>query len=589
MNDENKTLFENEEEATAETAVSDSDSAAPDVSDFAPAQDEEECFIETEEEASDEEDFDIEIFEEKEHNPEDAASESAPAEQEIPTVQAEPVGQYPPDGYADPNYANQGQYPPYGAPRPPYGAPRPPYGARPPYNPNQPPYNGNRNPYSGAPYAQGGYRPAPNPAPAPAAPVAPPEKKKNNRGLKVFTAIVCVLLAISVLFSGVLLAKYNRQSPGTNNPPSPSSPSTNEPNSDGPSLNIASSPATVEGALTTAEIAEKVKPSIVGIVVYTSNSGSSAGEGTGVIMAENDAHTETYIVTCAHVISDPGIKVKVQTEDGTSYDATIVGFDSRTDLGVVKISATGLPAAEFGDSDNLRVGDNVFAIGNPGGVEFFGSFTGGYVSAIDRPVSSEIGYTMKCIQHDAAINPGNSGGALVNVYGQVIGINSQKIAATDYEGMGFAIPVTSAKSVIDNLIKYGYVPNRPKLGITYYPVSASTQYSMVAQIQGLPAGALIIDQIDDESSLANTEARRYDMIIAVDGKELTTADVLLERIDNGKVGDKMTLTLCRVNSNYTISKFDVTITLVEDRGGSMVESTEPDYVDPFEYFNPFGE
>ena len=189
---------------------------------------------------------------------------------------------------------------------------------------------------------------------------------------------------------------------------------------------------------------------------------------------------------------------------------------------------------------------------------------------------------MKCIQHDAAINPGNSGGALVNVYGQVIGINSQKIAATEFEGMGFAIPITSAKPIIDNLTKVGYVPNRPKLGITYYPVSSSTQYSMIAQIQGLPAGALIIDEIDDESSLANTEARRYDMIIAVDGKKLTTADVLLERIDQGKVGDTMTLTLCRVNSNYTVTKFDITITLVEDKNDSNAP-TEPDYVDPFEY------
>ena len=469
---------------------------------------------------------------------ESAPSEESPAEQEIPQVDAEPV----------PNPAGQG-YNPYS-------------------NPNPSPYN--QNPY----------RPAPAPIPT--------EKKDSSRGLKIFTVIVCILLALSLLLSGTLISKYSKMGSNDNNP-SVTTPSTeNTETGNGPSLNIASSPATVEGALTTAQIAEKVKPSIVGIVVYTNNSGSTAGEGTGVVMGENEAHTETYIVTCAHVISDAGIKVKVQTEDGTSYDAEIVGFDSRTDLGVVKIKAVGLPAAEFGNSDNLRVGDSVFAIGNPGGVEFFGSFTGGYVSAIDRPVSSDIGYTMKCVQHDAAINPGNSGGALVNVYGQVIGINSQKIAATDYEGMGFAIPITSAKAIIDNLIQFGYVPNRPKLGITYYPVSASTQYSMIAQIQGLPAGTLIIDEIDDESSLASTQARRYDMIIAVNGRELTTADVLLELIDKGKVGDTMTLTLCRVNSNYSVDKFDVTITLVEDRSGSMVEETEPQYVDPFEYFNPFG-
>lgn len=539
MDNENKNLFENEEigTQTPDTAP------AEDNENFAPAEETQPESVET------------------------PAAEDAP--QEIPTVQAEPVTPPPAGNCTQQNPAGQRPYNPYGA-TPPYGA-------------NQPPYN--RNPYSNVPYNQNPYNPTPVSYTAPEV----TEKKPANRGLKIFTAIVCILLVLSLVFCASLVLKYkNGKGLGgdTQNPNSPSQNATN--NGNGPSLDIASIPAAVEGALTTAQIAEKVKPSIVGIVVYTNNSGSTAGEGTGVIMGENETHTETYIVTCAHVISDPGIKVKVQTEDGTTYDATIVGFDSRTDLGVVKISTTGLPAAEFGNSDNLRVGDSVFAIGNPGGVEFFGSFTGGYVSAIDRPVSSDIGYTMKCIQHDAAINPGNSGGALVNVYGQVIGINSQKIAATDYEGMGFAIPITSAKAIIDNLTKFGYVPNRPKLGITYYPVSASTQYSMIAQIQGLPSGTLIIDEIDSESSLANTEARRYDMIIAVNGKKLTTADVLLELIDNGKVGDTMTLTLCRVNSNYTISKFDVTITLVEDKGDSTVETTEPDYVDPFEYFNQFG-
>ena len=306
-------------------------------------------------------------------------------------------------------------------------------------------------------------------------------------------------------------------------------------------------------------------------------------------MGEDSTGTYTYIITCAHVISDAGVSVRVQTEDGTTYDAEIAGFDTRTDIGVLKVKAKGLPAAEFGDSSALVVGDPVYAIGNPGGVELFGSFTSGYVSSIDRPVNSEIGYTMKSIQHSAAISPGNSGGMLVNAYGQVIGINSQKIAATDYEGIGFAIPITSAKEIIENLISYGYVPDRPKLGITYYPVSASAQYSMIAQIKGLPAGTLIINEISSDGSLANTEARQYDMIIAVDGKPLTTADVLLERIDNGKVGDKMTLTLCRVNSNYSIDEFEVEVTLVEDKGGSEpITTTQAYYIDPFEYFNQFG-
>ncbi|MBE6820833.1 MAG: trypsin-like serine protease [Ruminococcaceae bacterium] len=412
---------------------------------------------------------------------------------------------------------------------------------------------------------------------------APQPVKKERKGLKVFAACLALVLVFALGFGVASIRKDNN---GSNI-------SASNKNTDGPQLNINESPVTptaasVDGALTTAQIAEKVKPSIVGIVVYTQRSNSSAGEGTGVIMGEDKSGEYTYIVTCAHVISDAGIQVRVQTEDGTAYDAEIVGIDTRTDLGVLKIKAKGLPAAEFGDSNALKVGDSVYAIGNPGGVEFFGSFTGGFVSAIDRPVSSEIGYTMKCIQHDAAINPGNSGGALVNVYGQVIGINSQKIAATDYEGMGFAIPTTAAKSIIDDLIAYSYVPNRPKLGITYYPVSSSAQYSMIAQIKGLPAGTLIINEISPDSSLANTEVRQYDMITAVNGKALTTADVLLEKIDNGKVGDKMTLSICRVNGDYSIEEFDVEITLVEDKGGSEPVTTTQYYIDPFEYFNQFG-
>ncbi|MBR6785079.1 MAG: trypsin-like peptidase domain-containing protein [Clostridia bacterium] len=498
--------------------------------------------------------------------PEESAPAAPQEPADIPKVEAEKVYERPFEREADTSYSEyQRQSAQYS-----------PYGSRP-YNPSGNHENASRS------QQKNEYRVYNYNQPTQSQVCETENNNDSNKGLKIFAAIVSILLVFALVFSGVIIFKQLKGTQPENitvtNPPKRGDAE------NAPAVNIAAMP---ENALTTREIAEKVKPAIVGIVVYTNNSGKSAGEGTGVIWEEDATGTYTYIITCAHVISDPGIKVRVQTENGTMYDGEIVGLDSRTDLGVVKIKATGLPKAELGDSDALRVGDNVFAIGNPGGVEFFGSFTGGYVSAIDRPVSSEIGYTMKCIQHDAAINPGNSGGALVNVYGQVIGINSQKIAATDYEGMGFAIPMSSAKQIIEELTQFGYIPNRPKLGISYYPVSASTQYSMIAQIQGLPAGTLIIDKIDSESSLAKTEARQYDMIIAVNGQDLTTADILLELIENSKVGTKLTLTLCRVNSNYTISKFDVEVTLVEDKSTSNVEATEPNYVDPFEYYNPYG-
>ncbi|MBR3781546.1 MAG: trypsin-like peptidase domain-containing protein [Clostridia bacterium] len=412
----------------------------------------------------------------------------------------------------------------------------------------------------------------------------PPQPQKSGKGKKIFFAIIAVVIVFALGFGAASISKSADKNPQTSTSDRPV-------NKDLPEVNINESPVSPTklssggGVLTGAQIHAKLAKSNVGIVVYARNTNSSAGEGSGIIMGEDKTGTYTYIITCAHVINDAGVNVSVQTEDGTTYEAEIAGFDTRTDIGVLRIKANGLPAAEFGDSNSLVVGDPVYAIGNPGGIEFFGTQTTGFISAIDRPVSSEIGYTMKCIQHDAAINPGNSGGMLVNAYGQVIGINSQKIAATEYEGMGFAIPISSAKEIIENLIQFGYVPDRPKLGITYYPVSASAQYSMIAQIKGLPAGTLIINEIDPDSSLANTNVRQYDMITAVNGKPLTTADVLLELIDGGKVGDKFTLSICRVNSNYTFEEFDVDITLIEDKSSSEpMTTTQPQYIDPFEYF-----
>lgn len=236
-------------------------------------------------------------------------------------------------------------------------------------------------------------------------------------------------------------------------------------------------------------------------------------------------------MTCAHVISGGG-SVRVQLSDETQYDATVVGYDSKTDIGVLKIKATGLKAAEFGDSDKLSVGETVYAIGNPGGTAFAGSFTNGIVSAISRPVNSQIGYEMICIQHTAAINPGNSGGALVNEYGQVIGINSSKIASTDYEGMAFSVPSVTAKEVYDEIVANGYVTNRPKLGITYSPASSSQMYSMIVSLKDLPAGSLIVQSVQSDSSLASQDVKQGDLITKVNGKDLDSADDLPDLIDN---------------------------------------------------------
>lgn len=424
-----------------------------------------------------------------------------------------------------------------------------------------------------------------------------PEKKqkKSSAGKK----ILALLLAVIVIICGVIGAYSVKNK-------SQKSVSDNSSSQGGATLKIedSKSVASVDSSdgLSSEEIYAMNQKSNVGIILYTSNqsffsSGNSskssnvAGEGSGIVMGPADDKSVIYIITCAHVISNAQSKnyrIVVQDYEGNQYDATYVGADSKTDIGVISVKYTDkLPAAKFGDSSKLVIGETVYAIGNPGGTEFFGSFTKGMVSSIERPVSNEIGYEMKSIQHDAAINPGNSGGMLLNSSGQVIGINSSKIASTEYEGMGFAIPITSAQPIINDLIANGHVTNRPKLGITYSPISAYPMYAMVAHYNNLPAGSLIIREIPSKSALTGTKIQAGDLITAVNGEKLETADVLLDKIENGKVGDKLTLTIVRLNeSNYEIeSTFDVTVALIEDDGQTETTTQATQSIEDF--FSPF--
>ena len=352
--------------------------------------------------------------------------------------------------------------------------------------------------------------------------------------------------------------------------------------------------------LTPKEIYRKVLEASVGILVYN-KSDSLASEGSGVLFKEDNDGKYTYIVTCAHVIAGTDGTVMVQLHNEKQYKAEIVGFDNRTDIGVLRIEESGLTLAEVGDSAKLAVGDTVYAIGNPGGVEFANSFTGGMISALDRPVnSSSSGYTMECIQHTAAINPGNSGGALVNVFGQVIGINSMKIVDDEYEGMGFSVPSSVFVDIVNNIIVNGYVANRPKIGITFVAAQNYNSYGMFIALKELPKGSIVIYSINEDSSLADTEAQAGDMIVAVNGKKLEESSYLPELIEKSNVGDKIKLSLIRINKDYTYREFEVEATLVEDRGDTVLEkeTTQPsedngdyyrDYFDDYfrDYFGDF--
>lgn len=331
---------------------------------------------------------------------------------------------------------------------------------------------------------------------------------------------------------------------------------------------------TVSGDMTQQEVAAKVLPSVVCIQNYQQASFqqglsmqgwgnnqnstqqetrdsevSPTSEGSGII-----ATSDGYIITNAHVV-DGADSLKVITSDGKTYEAELIGSDSMTDLAVIKVDAEGLTAAEFGSSSDLVVADPVIAIGNPGGLQ--SSVTIGYVSALNRPVtSSDTGYTMNCIQTDAAINPGNSGGALVNMYGQVIGINSSKIVATGYEGLGFAIPIDDALPIISNLKDYGYVKDRAMLGI-------SGQYldSWTANFYGLPSG-MYVAEVNNES-VSNAGVQRGDVITKIDDEEITSANTISNYIAKKKPGDEVTLTITRGLTNKT---FTCKVTLTESTG-----------------------
>lgn len=308
-------------------------------------------------------------------------------------------------------------------------------------------------------------------------------------------------------------------------------------------------------------VAEKVRPSIVGITVeYSVNSifsknSTSTASGSGIIMSEDG-----YILTNNHIINSTSnnsyyevskaSKVSVYLyNDETPYEAKIIGTDEQTDLAVIKIEKTGLNAAELGDSDLVKVGEFSMAVGNPLGMQ--SSVTGGMISAVNREVTDSDGKTYILIQTDAAINAGNSGGALVNAEGKVIGVNTLKLSGTGIEGMGFAIPINSTLDIYNQLIQYNKV-KRPFIGITGLDLDEKT-----ADYNKLVVG-IYVKAIDDFSSAEKAGLKVGDVIIEADGKKVTTMNELNEIKNAHKIGDEMTL---KVNRNG--NEVSITLTLAE--------------------------
>ena len=329
-----------------------------------------------------------------------------------------------------------------------------------------------------------------------------------------------------------------------------------------PGLNIQDTPSdsdttvSSDGKLSDKEIIKKVSPAVVGIECYAfGNSFTPSSSGSGIIMT-----ADGYIVTNAHVVEDAA-GITVVLENGDAYAAELIGADSDTDLAVLKIEASNLTYVEFGNSDELERGDRVIAIGNPGGTVLAGSTTGGMVSGLNRNINSSSPYSTSYIQVDAAINPGNSGGALVNEYGQVVGINSAKIAETDYEGIGFAIPINEALPIIQELMQYGHVTGRAALGIQGYMINEA-----VAAMRRMPVG-FGIEAVDPSSDLASKNVVAGDIITYINDKQVTSYDVLANELAEFKPGDTVKLTIYRSSSSGGAGRsFEVNVVLIESAG-----------------------
>lgn len=309
--------------------------------------------------------------------------------------------------------------------------------------------------------------------------------------------------------------------------------------------------------LSTVEISKKVGPAVVGVTSQIQSAMSifgttttSEGSGSGIIIS-----SDGYVVTNNHVI-DGASKVTITLNTGSEYEAKVIGKDEKTDLAVIKFEPKEtITVAELGDSTQLEVGEKAVAIGNPLGMEFFGSTTQGIISAVNRTITVE-NRTMNVIQTDAAINAGNSGGALVNGYGQVIGINTVKISSSSVEGMGFAIPISEATPIISDLMQYGYVKGRPVIGISSRDV---TEY--MSARQGWPVGVQVM-QVQQGSGAEVAGLEQGDIITKADGKEITNVDELNKIKDTHKPGEFLSMEVYKYSTGLTQK---VSVKLSEER------------------------
>lgn len=489
-----------------------------------------------------------------------------------------------PNTYAQPWQYGYGQYP-YSGQNPQYNQNNQQYGQyqnNTGYNQNVPPYQ--QNMYGQPPYGNNGtYNQQYNPQM-----FAQYPQKKTKGGIIALIIVLCSLLTIG--FIGMMVygfsvdikedlnsdrsdsgnsfrvPKEDSTTPFETLPDTSSQGKTHDEsdysdkvNKDYSGMKLESNPkdAKTNNSYTAAKASEKVSDSVVGILCYSddvpdqADTKTASSQGSGIIFSQDG-----YVITNAHVIgnSKTAYAIRVVTSDGKEYKAGVVGYDSRTDIAVLKMDdAKGLTPATFGDSSQLEVGQDIIVVGNPGGLDYQNTTTKGVISALDRKLSTSS--LTKYIQTDAAINPGNSGGPLVNYYGQVVGITTSKIVSETYEGMGFAIPSQTVKSIVDTLVKNGYVEGRVKIGISGIAVTSDQ-----ASNYNIPQG-IYVQSIVSGGPCDGTSLEEGDIITEVDGETITSFADVYAILETHKPGDKIKV------KYYSSSSGDgeVEITLQEDK------------------------
>ena len=384
---------------------------------------------------------------------------------------------------------------------------------------------------------------------------------------KMMTRVIAVSVALALLLGGglgILLNEFVFSDDGsadraqvseggtddtvnTDDDPAPSTtPDTNQNSS-----NLLYTESSNTNEMSISDVVAAVEDSVVAITVeientttymYSNYSYTSEAKGSGVIISPDG-----YIVTNNHVI-EGATAVYVTLANGESYDATIIGSDDFTDLGLIKIEATGLTAAQFGNSDEIRKGDTAIIIGNPLGY-LDGSVSSGIISATGRTLDFSDGTTLhNLIQTDAAVNPGNSGGGLFDSHGALVGIVCAKSSSTEVEGLGFAIPVSTVRTVVQDLVDYGYVTGRPALGINAMEVHDA----YTAMLNQLPRLGVYVTGFISSEAENGSGLQIGDCIVSINGVEVTSSDEILAAIYSLEVGDTVEVVVYRNSEMVTV-------------------------------------